>query len=153
MRIPYHLSLLVRALTNNILVTTEDFVHRCGRTGRAGKDGKAITFFTGEAHERSLAGEFMRVLRDAGAEVPEEMNRFPSTIKKKEHGSYGAFYRVSFVYLRAPWSCLGKNAWLMEYFLHDCSRISRMRLQRKRLPLIDRLRDLVVLVKLVYMDV
>jgi ATP-dependent RNA helicase DBP3 len=58
-------------------------VHRCGRTGRAGKEGKAITFFTGEAHERSLAGEFMRVLRDAGAEIPEGMNRFPSTIKKK----------------------------------------------------------------------
>jgi superfamily II DNA/RNA helicase len=44
-------------------------VHRCGRTGRAGKSGKAVTFFTGEGHEKSLAGEFMRVLRDAGAEV------------------------------------------------------------------------------------
>jgi superfamily II DNA/RNA helicase len=64
-------------------IFSEDFVHRCGRTGRAGKEGKAITFFTGEAHERSLAGEFMRVLRDAGAEIPEGMNRFPSTIKKK----------------------------------------------------------------------
>lgn len=74
-------------------LTTEDFVHRCGRTGRAGKTGKAVTFFTGENHERSLAGEFMRVLRDAGAEVPKEMDRFPSTIKKKEHGSYGAFYK------------------------------------------------------------
>jgi ATP-dependent RNA helicase DBP3 len=83
-------------------------VHRCGRTGRAGKSGKAVTFFTGEIHERSLAGEFMRVLRDVGAEIPQEMDRFPSTIKKKgmsashaaadradvaEHGSYGAFYR------------------------------------------------------------
>jgi len=28
-----------------------------------------VTFFTGENHERSLAGEFIRVLRDAGAEV------------------------------------------------------------------------------------
>jgi ATP-dependent RNA helicase DBP3 len=64
-------------------LTTEDFVHRCGRTGRAGKTGKAVTFFTGENHEKSLAGEFMRVLRDAGAEVPKEMDRFPSTIKKK----------------------------------------------------------------------
>lgn len=50
----------------------------------------------------------MRVLRDVGAEIPQEMDRFPSTIKKKgtslfrvlranadnvEHGSYGAFYR------------------------------------------------------------
>ncbi|OCF37030.1 ATP-dependent RNA helicase DBP3 [Kwoniella heveanensis BCC8398] len=74
-------------------LTTEDFVHRCGRTGRAGKTGKAVTFFTGEAHEKSLAGEFMRVLRDAGAEIPQEMDRFPTTIKKKEHGSYGAFYK------------------------------------------------------------
>lgn len=37
----------------------------------------------------------MRVLRDAGAEIPKEMDRFPSTIKKKEHGVYGAFYKVS----------------------------------------------------------
>ena len=49
----------------------------------------------------------MRVLRDVGAEIPKEMDQFPSTIKKKgklsipvirsladdlEHGSYGAFY-------------------------------------------------------------
>ncbi|KAK4683626.1 ATP-dependent RNA helicase DBP3, partial [Tremellales sp. Uapishka_1] len=74
-------------------LTTEDFVHRCGRTGRAGKSGKAVTFFTGENHEKSLAGEFMRVLRDAGCDIPQEMDRFPSTIKKKEHGSYGAFYK------------------------------------------------------------
>ncbi|WVN87044.1 ATP-dependent RNA helicase DBP3 [Cryptococcus depauperatus CBS 7841] len=74
-------------------LTTEDFVHRCGRTGRAGKTGKAVTFFTGENHEKSLAGEFMRVLRDAGAQIPKEMDRFPTTIKKKEHGSYGAFYK------------------------------------------------------------
>ncbi|ORX38010.1 P-loop containing nucleoside triphosphate hydrolase protein [Kockovaella imperatae] len=74
-------------------LTTEDFVHRCGRTGRAGKSGRAVTFFTGEGHEKALAGELMRVLRDAGAEIPQEMNRFPTTIKKKEHGSYGAFYK------------------------------------------------------------
>lgn len=65
---------------------TDDWVHRIGRSGRAGKKGKAITFFTGFGHEKALAGEFMRVLRDAGAEIPEAMNQFPSTIKKKEHG-------------------------------------------------------------------
>lgn len=48
---------------------------------------------TGENHETALAGEFMRVLRDAGVELPEEMLRFPSTIKKREHGSYGAFFK------------------------------------------------------------
>jgi ATP-dependent RNA helicase DBP3 len=35
----------------------------------------------------------MRVLRDAGAEIPKGMDRFPSTIKKREHGSYGAFFK------------------------------------------------------------
>ena len=58
-------------------------MHRCGRTGRAGKSGKAVTFFTGEGHEKALAGELMRVLRDAGAVIPKEMDRFPTTIKKK----------------------------------------------------------------------
>ncbi|KAJ9110833.1 hypothetical protein QFC19_001342 [Naganishia cerealis] len=74
-------------------LTTEDYVHRIGRTGRAGLSGKAITFYTGEAHEKSLAGEFKRVLRDAGAEIPEALAQMSGTIKKKEHGSYGAFYK------------------------------------------------------------
>lgn len=63
----------------------EDYVHRIGRTGRAGTHGKSITLFTGEAHEKALAGELMRVVRDAGGVVPKEMSKFPSTIRKKEH--------------------------------------------------------------------
>ncbi|KAL7416919.1 P-loop containing nucleoside triphosphate hydrolase protein [Mrakia frigida] len=74
-------------------LTVEDYIHRIGRTGRGGKLGKSVTFFTGENHETALAGEFMRVLRDAGVTIPEEMGRFPSTIKKREHGSYGAFFK------------------------------------------------------------
>ncbi|KZT61861.1 DEAD-domain-containing protein [Calocera cornea HHB12733] len=74
-------------------LTIEDYIHRIGRTGRGGLSGKSVTFFTGEAHERALAGELMRVLRDAGGTVPPEMARFPNTIKKKEHAVYGAFYR------------------------------------------------------------
>ncbi|KZO92051.1 DEAD-domain-containing protein [Calocera viscosa TUFC12733] len=74
-------------------LTIEDYIHRIGRTGRGGLSGKSVTFFTGEGHERALAGELMRVLRDADCEVPAEMSRFPNTIKKKEHSVYGAFYR------------------------------------------------------------
>ncbi|EJT99089.1 DEAD-domain-containing protein [Dacryopinax primogenitus] len=74
-------------------LTIEDYIHRIGRTGRGGASGKSITFFTGEAHEKALAGELMRVLRDAGCEVPAEMSKFPNTIRKKEHSVYGAFYR------------------------------------------------------------
>ncbi|KAJ3512731.1 hypothetical protein NLJ89_g3352 [Agrocybe chaxingu] len=69
-----------------------DYIHRIGRTGRGGRSGKSITFFTGEAHERSLAGEFARVLREGGFNN-EALKKFPMTIKKKEHGAYGAFFR------------------------------------------------------------
>lgn len=74
-------------------LTIEDYIHRIGRTGRGGKTGKSITFFTGEEHERSLAGELARVLGDSGYDCPLLRERFPMTIKKKQHGSYGAFFR------------------------------------------------------------
>ncbi|KAJ6627027.1 P-loop containing nucleoside triphosphate hydrolase protein [Mycena sp. CBHHK59/15] len=73
-------------------LTIEDYIHRIGRTGRGGKSGKSITFFTGENHERSLAGELARVLRESGFEC-EGLKKFPMTIKKKEHSAYGAFFR------------------------------------------------------------
>ncbi|KAF8554540.1 DEAD-domain-containing protein [Imleria badia] len=73
-------------------LTIEDYIHRIGRTG--GRSGKSITFFTGENHERALAGELARVLRDSHFdEMAERLQKFPMTIKKKTHGSYGAFFR------------------------------------------------------------
>ncbi|OSD05615.1 DEAD-domain-containing protein [Trametes coccinea BRFM310] len=73
-------------------LTIEDYIHRIGRTGRGGKSGKSITFFTGENHERALAGELARVLRESGFDA-EPLKIFPMTIKKKEHSAYGAFFR------------------------------------------------------------
>ncbi|KAF8168346.1 P-loop containing nucleoside triphosphate hydrolase protein [Crassisporium funariophilum] len=73
-------------------LTIEDYIHRIGRTGRGGKSGKSITFFTGDAHERALAGELARVLRESGFDY-EALKKFPMTIKKKEHSAYGAFFR------------------------------------------------------------
>ncbi|KAI0369976.1 DEAD-domain-containing protein [Pilatotrama ljubarskyi] len=73
-------------------LTIEDYIHRIGRTGRGGKTGKSITFFTGENHERALAGELARVLRESGFDA-EGLKKFPMTIKKKEHSAYGAFFR------------------------------------------------------------
>ena len=72
-------------------LTVEDYVHRIGRTGRAGKEGLAITLFT--EHDKALAGGLVNVLRAAGQEVPEELLRFGTTVKKKVHGLYGEFYR------------------------------------------------------------
>ena len=74
-------------------LTIEDYIHRIGRTGRGGKSGKSITFFTGDNHERALAGELARVLRESGFECEELKARFPMTIKKKTHSVYGAFFR------------------------------------------------------------
>ncbi|KAF9785827.1 DEAD-domain-containing protein [Thelephora terrestris] len=73
-------------------LTIEDYIHRIGRTGRGRKSGKSITFFTGEKHERSLAGELARVVRESGFDI-EPLKKFPMTIKKKTHSVYGAFYR------------------------------------------------------------
>ncbi|EPQ27417.1 uncharacterized protein PFL1_04955 [Pseudozyma flocculosa PF-1] len=72
-------------------LTIEDYVHRIGRTGRGGKTGKSLTFFTDE--DKPHAGELIRVLKDAGQAVPEALTRFPTTIKKKTHSSYGDHFK------------------------------------------------------------
>jgi ATP-dependent RNA helicase DBP3 len=70
-------------------LTIEDYVHRIGRTGRAGKTGISHTFFTPQ--DKSHAGELQQVMRQAGQSVPDELMKFGSTIKKKEHKLYGNF--------------------------------------------------------------
>ncbi|KAK3208194.1 hypothetical protein GRF29_96g1752768, partial [Pseudopithomyces chartarum] len=72
-------------------LTAEDYVHRIGRTGRAGKDGIAVTLFT--EHDKALSGSLINVLKGANQPVPEELLKFGTTVKKKEHGAYGAFYK------------------------------------------------------------
>ncbi|KAI0297542.1 P-loop containing nucleoside triphosphate hydrolase protein [Multifurca ochricompacta] len=103
-------------------LTVEDYIHRIGRTGgcsflvsqcgrarvlsvvyaneiangvigRGGKSGRSITFFTGSNHERGLAGELARVLRDSGVDVTPLSSKFSMSIKKKTHGVYGVFFR------------------------------------------------------------
>ena len=61
------------------------------RTGRAGKDGKAITFFTHS--DKALSGALINVLKGANQPVPEELLKFGTTVKKKSHDAYGAFYK------------------------------------------------------------
>ncbi|KEZ40594.1 ATP-dependent RNA helicase dbp3 [Scedosporium apiospermum] len=72
-------------------LTIEDYVHRIGRTGRAGKTGEAITLFT--LHDKSHSGELINILKQAGQPVPEDLLKFGTTVKKKLHPVYGAFYR------------------------------------------------------------
>lgn len=103
-------------------LTTEDYVHRIGRTGRAGKTGAgplalpvamvsashycdcsrsmefmfhagtAHTFFSG-ATDKPRSGELIQVLREAGQTVPPELLKFGVTTKKKESKLYGAHFR------------------------------------------------------------
>ncbi len=72
-------------------LTVEDYVHRIGRTGRAGQSGIAHTLFTEQ--EKHLSGALCNVLRGANQEVPEELLKFGGHTKKKEHSVYGAFYK------------------------------------------------------------
>ncbi|KAK4151222.1 P-loop containing nucleoside triphosphate hydrolase protein [Chaetomidium leptoderma] len=72
-------------------LTIEDYVHRIGRTGRAGKKGKAITLFT--EHDKSHSGSLVNILKGANQPVPEELLKFGTTVKKKAHDSYGAFFK------------------------------------------------------------
>ncbi|KAL2133668.1 hypothetical protein VTI74DRAFT_1946 [Chaetomium olivicolor] len=72
-------------------LTIEDYVHRIGRTGRAGKEGKAITLFT--EHDKAHSGSLVNILRAAKQPVPEELLKFGTTVKKKAHDAYGAFFK------------------------------------------------------------
>lgn len=72
-------------------LTIEDYVHRIGRTARGGRTGRSMTFFTDD--DKAHAGELIRILKDSDMPVPEALTKFPTTIKKKEHSSYGSHFK------------------------------------------------------------
>jgi len=59
-------------MTNSI----EDYIHRIGRTGRAGAKGIAVTFFT-EKHAK-LTNELINILQQAKQEVPPALQAMAS---------------------------------------------------------------------------
>eukprot|EP00756_Hemistasia_phaeocysticola_P064667 Hpha_TRINITY_DN7982_c0_g1::TRINITY_DN7982_c0_g1_i1::g.146191::m.146191/K14811/DBP3; ATP-dependent RNA helicase DBP3 len=66
-------------------LTVEYYVHRIGRTGRAGVPGHAHTFFT--QHDKQLAPELIKVLEGAGQKVPEGLEKFRHVAPKKVAGA------------------------------------------------------------------
>lgn len=53
----------------------DDYVHRIGRTGRVGNQGRATSFFDPE-NDAAIAPDLVRILTQAGAEVPECLSSF-----------------------------------------------------------------------------
>lgn len=72
-------------------LTVEEYCHRIGRTGRAGKSGVAHTLFT--HHDKHHSGALINVLNEAKQDVPESLLKFGTTVKRKEHKEYGAFFK------------------------------------------------------------
>jgi ATP-dependent RNA helicase DDX5/DBP2 len=68
----------------------EDYVHRVGRTGRAGAKGRATTFFTAE--DARKAGALIAILRESHQEVPSELQRMASYVSGSS-GSGNSRYR------------------------------------------------------------
>ncbi|XP_063386558.1 probable ATP-dependent RNA helicase DDX46 [Cydia fagiglandana] len=60
----------------------EDYVHRCGRTGRAGNKGYAWTFLTPE--QGRYAGDILRALEVSGAPVPPALRQLWETYKEAQ---------------------------------------------------------------------
>ncbi|KAK3090638.1 hypothetical protein FSP39_013319, partial [Pinctada imbricata] len=59
----------------------EDYVHRCGRTGRAGNKGFAFTFITPE--QERYAGDIIKALELSGTEVPSDLEKLWNDYKEK----------------------------------------------------------------------
>lgn len=69
----------------------EDYVHRCGRTGRAGNKGTAITLVENPGQER-FAIHIVKALKESGAEVPEKLQEMANTFHEKAKAGTEKYY-------------------------------------------------------------
>lgn len=59
----------------------EDYVHRAGRTGRAGNTGTAVTFLTEE--QDRYAVDIAKALRQSGQDIPEPVQKLVDSFQEK----------------------------------------------------------------------
>ncbi|KAI9763956.1 MAG: pre-mRNA processing RNA-helicase [Geoglossum simile] len=59
----------------------EDYVHRAGRTGRAGNTGSAVTFITEEQERYTI--DIAKALRQSGQQVPEQVQKMVDSFMDK----------------------------------------------------------------------
>ena len=64
----------------DVPTSTVNYVHRVGRTGRAFKVGKAVTFFTKE--DKFIVRKLADLLKNSGCEVPEWIFKINKMDKK-----------------------------------------------------------------------
>ena len=60
--------------------TAISYIHRIGRSGRAGNIGKAVTFFTD--NDLPFLRSIANIIREAGCEVPDYMLKLKKPSKK-----------------------------------------------------------------------
>lgn len=64
--------------------TLEDYVHRIGRTGRAGRKGVAVTLFTQD--DSKLSKKLVRFLAEHEQRVPDELRRMAGVSQEDDGG-------------------------------------------------------------------
>jgi len=62
----------------------DEYVHRIGRTGRVGNNGRATSFFDPE-HDTTIASDLVKILEGANQEVPDFLRSYSAA-----GGSYSA---------------------------------------------------------------
>ena len=72
----------------------EDYIHRIGRTGRAGKKGIAYTFIDPK-NEDHLAEDIVRALEMSNQEIPEELKNVVKEYKNKLENGEAEKFRIS----------------------------------------------------------
>jgi ATP-dependent RNA helicase DDX46/PRP5 len=73
----------------------EDYVHRCGRTGRAGNKGKAITLLETPGQER-FAMYIAKALKQSGKDVPDQVQKMAADFDKKIKSGEEKWYAPGF---------------------------------------------------------
>ena len=64
--------------------TTEDYVHRIGRTGRAGDKGESITFLTRSGEDTYKAMGIIEVMKKAGQSPPHEVQQMVDAMLERQ---------------------------------------------------------------------
>jgi len=89
----------------------DDYVHRIGRTGRAGKKGLATAFFSDK--DMNLARPLAELMREANQEVPQWLENYA---QRASFGSSGSRKgrsggRVRWQRLQERWRLWGRRWW------------------------------------------